>query len=353
MFERPHTDKCSPDMVTFLDSFLIKDAKMDIPWDDTPVIQIIGMNEFLGSNSPETYGKFLETNRKEIDNLASELKLNPFADTSDLVKSAKPYLTRWSKSFSPILLLRDSKKSHREVIYSLTVDEMRKIISIIAASSYYAEYKAGKSQLSVKANILIDSVRSDNKKIYTKADVRKHLLMAFSKSYTNSTPGEIPSDPVSTLVGLTEAMREISMVDEISYASSSYVLADRVYKISHFLVENSEYFSGIEMSAIIYSLGTRSAIVRGGSHDDYIKLIEDIINDYTLEEAIDFFKIIADVVIRYNNTLPTVHEWRKSISEGITFLGGDIAVEMAVSTTAYNKKRSVHIKIRDFRKGTV
>lgn len=343
-------EKCSPDMFNFLNPFF-KNAS-ELPWDDSPIVQVIAMNEFLGSNSSMTYGEFFETNKKEIDSLVKELHLSPFADTTNLVKATTPHFTSWSKSFSPILLLGDSKKSHREVIYSLTVDEMRKIISIIVSSSYHAEYKAGKSQLSVKANILVNSIRIDEKS-HTKEDVRKHLLMAFSKSYTNSTPGEIPSNPIATLVGLTEAMKEISMVDQISAASSSYVLADRVYKISHFLVENSEYFSGIEMSAIIYSLGTRSAIVRGGSHDDYIRLIEDVINNYELEEAIDFFKIIADVVLRYNNTLPTVHEWRKSISDGVTFLGGDIAVEMAVSTAAYNKKRNVHIKLKDFRRGTV
>lgn len=342
-------ENATVDMVDFLGN-VIDNKHL---WDDTYIVHVVGLNEFLESGDTGLYGDFFEKNFEHISNLAYRLELNRYADTADLVKACKPG-SFWNHrvDWSILLPVGGGEKKHLELVYSMNADEIRKVLAKLCTKKYNSEYMSSKANLPIKLGYMLTSIR-DGIKIYSNNDVYKNLMMAFSKSYANSTPSEVPAQPTAVLNALVESMHNISMTSNLNHITKAYVSTDRVYKISEFLVEYSDCFSGIEISAIIYSLGSRSSVSRSGTQDDYIKLIEEIIEKFSIDETIEFFRIIADVVLTYDGNLPTVKEWYKSFNDGITFLGGDVAAELAISTTAYNKERRILGPLKEFRVATL
>lgn len=342
-------ENATVDMVDFLGNVI--DNKY--LWDDTYIVHVVGLNEFLDSGDTGSYGDFFEKNFEQISSLAYRLELNRYADTADLVKACKPGLF-WNntRDWSILLPVGGGEKEHLELVYSMNVDEVRKVLAKLCTRKYSSEYMSSKTNLPIKLGYILASIR-DGLKIYSNNDVYKNLLMAFSKSYANSTPSEVPAKPTAVLNALVESMHNISMTSNLHHLTKAYVYTGRVYKISEFLVEYSDYFSGVEISAIIYSFGRRSSFSRNGTQDDYIKLIEEIIEKFSIDETIEFFRIIADVVLTYDGNLPTIKEWQKSFNDGIDTLGGDVAAELAISTRAYNKERQTTEALNTFRRATL
>lgn len=322
-------------------------------WDDRPLHTLIAISTMAAQRDSDqdsrVLGEWIEEAQDKIDKLASSYKIPlPYSIfASGFASGLSIFITgagRKEPHYTPVLLSYDSTDEHVELIYSLSKTDLRKISSYLKFSPIRNMGNSPEDRYEAIREI-IDKIQNEQAGI-PKDIVKAKLMEAFYSSISNSEPIDKPQTPFWTTRELMDCIDKMYIADKGEYVSSNSVKTDRIYNIADNLVSLSKHITPREMAAIVYSICLRSSVARTGSADEYVSLFESFVGK---EDEVDFLKIIADVVLNFNEQLPSVKEWSVSFSEGVTNLGGDIAVSIAISSSAINKKRNITKALEQFR----
>lgn len=330
-------------LVAYARLFTLAANQMD--WDAKPIFSLFALNEFMSDEGKnyENYGSFVEANYDRLVELMDEFKLVDYDHTEALVERVKPkYKSSSSIDFSPFTLVSNSSKEQKEIVNSLTVEDLNKFIELDIDS--IGAYGRSPKGLLVGAKQLIEMAKNSVAPNPSVSDVRHSFTITFFASYVNTPLDSLPKSPNVFIRCTLDEINRIRM--STAAPTNSVISTSRINRISSFLNKHSDEFSPQELFAIFHMLGSKSSVVRAGTVNEFVVFLEEYLNH---EHAVDFFKILADVVLNYNQALPTIKEWNESFSEGITNLGGDIAASMAVSTKAYETPRRILEPLRAVR----
>ena len=319
-------------------------------WDNRPLRTLIAISTLTSQRDPnhdsKTLGEWIEETQDEIDNFANSYKIPLPYDLR--TPGLSVFITGAGKKdphYTPVLLSHDSTDEHVELIYSLSETDLRKLGSYLKVSPIRNMGSSPEDRYETIREI-IDKIQNEQEGI-PRDIVKAKLMEAFYSSISNSEPIDKPQTPFWITRELMDCIDKVNIAEKREYVSPNSVKTNRIYNVADNLVGLSEHLTPREVAAIIYSICIRSCVARTGSADEYISLFESFIGK---EEEVDFLKIMADVVLNFDSQLPSVKEWSTSFSEGVTNLGGDIAVSIAISSSAVNKKRSITKALELFRR---
>lgn len=345
--EKSIRDNRSKNLASFLTAYarLFTFGTNQIDWDAKPIFSLFALNEFMSDESGKytNYGGFVEANYDRLVKSMDELQLVDYDHTEALVERVKPkFKSSSSVDFSPLTLMSNSTKEQKEIVNSLTVEDLNKFIELDINN--IGSYGRSPKGLLIGAKQLVEMAKNSAAPNPSVSDVRHNLTITFFASYANTPLDSLPKSPNVFIRCALDEIDRIRM--SINAPTNSVISTARINRISSLLNKHSDEFSPQELFAIFHMLASKSSVVRAGTTNEFVVFLEGYLNH---EHAVDFFKILADVVLNYNQTLPTIKEWNESFSEGITNLGGDIAASMAVSTKAYETPRRILEPLRAVR----
>lgn len=313
-----------------------------------PAVHLIGMNEFLNNDEGLLYGDFFDRHMDEFLNDAAHLKLTDHGSDTDLLLDIFVFGCAFQPSRNILVPMADDPRSYREVLAGLDQDTVRKILEISKKGrGIYASNETKRKAL-IRVRDLIDS---------GKPLLRKKALTLATRSFVRSIDRSdttfLPKDLMRTLRIVLDSNDGLPIVDDLTFITPSKVSTSRFVKIVRRLDELDLEASA--WASVLFSLSKRNSFIRSGTVEQWYCLMEDfLVNERNDEKASNFVRVVTDVVLHIDTTLPTVAEWRSGLSQPLAAgLDGAFTYSMTISADALEKKRRIGQELRDFRKAVI
>lgn len=311
-----------------------------------PAVHLVGMNEFLNDDEGLFYGDFFDRHMDEFLNDAAHLKLTDHGYDTDLLLDVFRYAFQPSRNI--LVPMADDPRSYREVLAGLDQDTVRKILKISKKGrGIYASDETKRKAL-IRVRDLIDSAFPLSRE--------KALTLAtrsFVRSIDRSDTTFLPKNLIQTLRIVLDSNDNLPIVDDPAFITPSKVSTSQFVKIVRRLDELDLEASA--WASVLFSLSKRNSFIRSGTVEQWYCLMEDfLVNERNDEKASNFVRVVTDVVLHIDTTLPTVAEWRSGLSQPLAAgLDGAFTYSMTISADALEKERRIGQDLRDFRKAVI
>lgn len=285
-----------------IEDFLTKQTTDGTYVTDAYFYKLFSLNGFLSQDEFAVYGDYLNEHwDRDVDNLLN-LRLEPGPYTDAIVKHIEGEIL----TFYPNLSKKD-----KTLIESLTKEELIYLVGLDKEMLW-----SNLNAVGMKLQLLLDEKdKTTRSKDY--GTVYNTLFLLFVKAVANDPKIDNPHMRMFKFQEKLMDTMSSKFSDKPQYLSNSVVSADSIWAIVDFLNKNISSFRSREMLALLLALNNRSACVKDGTLTQWIKFLNKALDKQTDEDNIEFFKLLAEIVLRNKNSVPTLKDWNKALDDGV------------------------------------
>jgi hypothetical protein len=296
------------------------------------VISSFMLNEFLAQDEFEVYHDFLNEKWDELFPLAEAFQIKEYAHTATVYKHYD--------GDSPFTIRPKLTRKNRMALECMTKDELLKIIT----SSKPESIATNNTPLYLTNKL--KELNGESERQMSKQEATNQLMRAFSVALL---AGGYHSNLRLTSVfeAITEIVQNINGArianDSINYTVNQFTPND-LGKIGTFLEENGDKFSIAEMFFVIYSLQNHKLFTRTGTTADVAEIFLQFLEK---DNALELFKMVGELGQAYSKQLPTITQWRKSLTNGdLDFVMSSEITVMLVSASDVDAAPISEVRLR-------
>jgi len=317
--------KMSDDMV----KIVVKSLENYLSKGEYQLYSTLALNEFLNQDEITVYRDFLENNHEKISGFVEALTFPQYSHSKNVIEHL-------SESKHILQLRPGAKNDLKDSVEFLTLDQIKTLLKepikeLLTQPGTVPKVIAAK----------LAKQRGEVERLPGTAQIYNTFFLAFSKGLAKeSSSAGYRFDKLSTLVVeyLNDFMKDVytkSEHSQLGQISSAQALA-----LSNYFLDIAEELTPRELFAVLAGLGTPGIFSRGNRATSREFLIK--ATALPREESIDFFKSLSQVIISYEESLPSAQQWLSALENDELVLGDGIMMAAIVSGGEVNDYRPIY-----------
>lgn len=280
------------------------------------------LNEFLNQDEIDFYGDFIEQKFDEIyDKKYMNFDLQPNDYTGHIFDSLIRGNDDEKHIFSLTTLSEKKTEDHLALLKTVTKEEIETVFDDEYLMSFVIYEGYNKSAITHLKNIL-DYVRRKISDVKSESIERKHNISEkdmIAEAFTYLLHKEMETISWKKMKNYSEILFSIEkyIIDETVYSSnlstSRNVTPQTIRVIVEPIYENMDNISLQDFVVFLGSIFKTRSFSSSGSFLSFINLFEEIIQENGFEKFWNIVKLLNDIVLYHDGSLPSYSEWKDEI----------------------------------------
>lgn len=287
-------------------------------WVEEPFFQTLALNEFLNHSEKDdlTLSEYTGNNFDYIYNMLMSYDYPTYYHTVELFSKLTPKKSNYySYEYPTFIYTSKTPKIDREAIQSLTKNQILYAIE--------NEDKLTSHTFSVLASVQNAISNKGNELEVSYYDLQKLTLKVISEALMKGDFEDSFRSVLDLMVIVGNVVNSMlpQTAQEKTKSTKNSIYYKRIYSLIKYADNNSDLLTSKQVIGFIVSFHShyRKLAVNSATLEDYVALLENVVEEKEEESAVRFFALIGDLVISKYNA-PTIIEWTDYVTGDDDFI---------------------------------